>query len=55
MEGLKKLKKMWDENPLAVLTIAGGTLLAAAKFIDAASAVQGRRAYAKQVKMKSRS
>jgi hypothetical protein len=44
-----KLKKAWDENPLAVIGIAAIAVTAAAKLIDAMSAAQGRRAYARQV------
>lgn len=44
-----KLKKAWDENPLAVIGIGALAVTAAAKLIDAMSAAQGRRAYAKQV------
>ena len=44
-----RLKKEWDENPLAVITVAALAATAAAKLLDAMSAAQGRRAYAKQV------
>lgn len=44
-----KLKKHWDENPLVVIAVAVGAVSAVAKLIDALSAAQGRRAYAKQV------
>lgn len=44
-----KLKKAWDENPLAVIGIGAIAVTAAAKLIDAMSAAQGRRAYAQQV------
>ena len=44
-----KLKKAWDENPLAVVAVGAFALGAVAKTIDAVSAAQGRRAYAKQV------
>jgi hypothetical protein len=44
-----KLKMYWDENPLAVITVGALAVTAAAKLIDAMSAAQGRRAYAKQV------
>lgn len=47
-----KLKKQWDENPLQVLIIGGFVATAAAKVIDAMSAAQGRRAYARQVDYK---
>lgn len=44
-----KLKKQWDDNPLAVITVAAFAATAAAKLIDAVGAAQGRRAYARQV------
>ena len=44
-----KLKEQWNENPLAVIAVAGLALTAVAKIVDSASAAQGRRAYAKQV------
>jgi hypothetical protein len=44
-----KLKKVWDENPLAVIAVSAAAVVAVAKLIDATSAAQGRRAYAKQV------
>jgi hypothetical protein len=44
-----KLKKQWDENPLAVIAIGALAVTATAKLIDALGAAQGRRAYARQV------
>jgi len=44
-----KLKRNWDENPLAVIAIGALAVTAIAKLIDASSAAQGRRAYSKQV------
>ena len=44
-----KLKKAWDENPLAVIGIGVLAITATAKLIDSLSAAQGRRAYARQV------
>lgn len=44
-----KLKKAWDDNPLAVIAIGAFAVTAAAKFVDSWSAAQGRRAYARQV------
>lgn len=50
MENWKiKLKQQWDENPVAVIGVAALAVTAAAKLIDAMSAAQGRRAYARQV------
>jgi len=44
-----KIRRMWDEKPLELITIGAVAVTAAAKLIDTMSAVQGRRAYAKQV------
>lgn len=44
-----KLKKQWNDNPLAVIAIGALAVTAAAKLIDSTSAAKGRRAYAKQV------
>lgn len=44
-----RLQEEWNRNPLAVLAVASLTATAAAKLLDAMSAAQGRRAYAKQV------
>ena len=44
-----KLKRAWDENPLAVIAIGALAVTAAAKLVDAMSAAQGRKAYARQV------
>lgn len=46
---LTPLKRAWQENPIAVLGTSALALGAGAKLIDALSAAQGRRAYAKQV------
>lgn len=47
---IAKLKKQAEDNPILALGVGAGTVTAAAKLIDSMSAVQGRRAYAKQVK-----
>jgi len=44
-----KLKKAWNDNPLLCIAIVGMTLGGAAKFIDAVSSAQSKRAYSKQV------
>jgi len=49
-----KLKQQWNENPLAVITVAALAATSAAKIIDAMSAAQGRKAYAKQINHKTR-
>lgn len=45
----EKIKKAWEENPIACLAVAGLCITASAKLIDSLSAAQGRRAYARQV------
>lgn len=44
-----KLKQEWDRNPIGVVCVGAIAATAAAKIIDALSAAQGRRAYARQV------
>lgn len=44
-----KLKEQFNENPVLVITVGAFAAQAAAKLLDSMSAVQGRRAYAKQV------
>jgi hypoxanthine-guanine phosphoribosyltransferase len=51
---LNKLNDAWNENPLMVIGIATGATMALAKLIDAISAAQGRRAYARQVGLKTK-
>lgn len=51
-EGLKKLKRKWDENPTQVLVVGALVIGSVAKLIDAVSAAQGRHAYAEQVKIR---
>ena len=43
------LTQAWNDQPLAVIAIGAAATASAAKLIDALSAAQGRRAYAKQV------
>ena len=50
----EKLKKEWNDNPLAVIGIAALATTAVSKIIDSLSGVQGRRAYARQVRYKTR-
>jgi len=44
-----KIKKRWEEDPITVIIVASLAVTATAKLIDAMSAAQGRRAYARQV------
>jgi hypothetical protein len=50
--GVEKILRAFDENPLAVITVAAMAMTAVAKLIDAVGGVQSRRAYAKQVNLK---
>ena len=47
-----KLKEQWEENPLTVIAVGALAATAAAKLIEAMSASQGRRAYARQIDYK---
>jgi alcohol dehydrogenase class IV len=49
-----KLKKAWNENPMAVIAVGTGAAIAAAKVLDTLSAMQSRRAYARQVEFRTR-
>lgn len=46
---IDKIKQKWEEDPITVIIVASLAAASAAKLIDALSAAQGRRAYAKQV------
>lgn len=48
----QKLKKQWDENPLAVIAVGALAVTATARLIDVMSAAQSRRAYAQQIDYK---
>lgn len=47
--GMKKLQQKWEDDPMQCIVVGALAATAAAKLIDAVSAAQGRRAYAKQV------
>lgn len=47
-----KIKQAWNDNPIQVAMAGAVVLTALGKFIDALAAVQGRRAYAKQINHK---
>jgi len=49
MTAIDRLKAVWNDNPLGIITAGALALTAFAKIIDATSAAKGRRAYAKQV------
>lgn len=44
-----RIKQQFNENPAGVVAAIGVALTGVAKLVDATSAAQGRRAYAKQV------
>jgi hypothetical protein len=52
--GFVKLQTSWEENPIAVLAVSAAFMTASAKLIDSISAVQGRRAYARQINHKTK-
>jgi hypothetical protein len=47
--GIEKIKRKFEEDPITVIMVGAFAATAAAKLIDAMSAAQGRRAYARQV------
>jgi hypothetical protein len=47
--GIEKIKRKFEEDPFTVIMVASFAAVSAAKLIDAMSAAQGRRAYARQV------
>ena len=50
----QKLQTKFEDNPIVFLGVGAALLTGLAKFIDAAGAAQGRRAYAKQVNYRVR-
>lgn len=50
--GVDKIMTQWEENPLLVITIVSGLMVASAKVVDTASSIQSRRAYARQINRK---
>jgi hypothetical protein len=48
-KGIEKVKQFWEDHPMETIGIGILAITAAARLIDAMSAAQGRRAYAKQV------
>ena len=51
-QGVQKIKRRFDEDPITVLLVSATVATAAAKLFDTFSAAQGRRAYAKQINHK---
>lgn len=52
-DALKKLKQAWDENPVAVVAVGAAAVTSLSKLIDAVSGIQGRRAYAKNARIRA--
>ena len=50
--GIEKLKQKFNEDPITFIVVASLAIASTAKLIDALSAAQGRRAYAKQINYK---
>ncbi len=50
--GIDKIKQKFNDDPLQVIMIGALAATAAAKLLDAMSAAQGRRAYARQIDYK---
>lgn len=44
---VRQLHTAWNDNPLAVIAVGAGALVAVSKVIDSLSGIQSRRAYAK--------
>lgn len=53
-KGWNKIKQEFEENPMRVILVFGFAAGMAAKLIEASSAAQGRRAYAKSVDLRAR-
>lgn len=49
-----KIKQTWNENPIGVAIVATALLTAAGKLLDSVGALISRRAYAQQVKDRSK-
>jgi hypothetical protein len=49
MTAFDKLKAKFEQDPLTTMFVGSLVIAAMAKLIDATSAAQGRRAYARQV------
>lgn len=49
MSWKKELKAYWDREPLTVVAVLSGGVMALTGLYNAVSAAKGRRAYAKQV------
>lgn len=52
---IANLKRQAEENPIMAIGVGAATVTAVTKLIDAVSAAQGRKAYAKQVNYRVKS
>jgi hypothetical protein len=46
---MSKIRQAWDENPLAVIAVAAGVMMAASRLIDSLSGIRSRAAYARRM------
>lgn len=46
---IRKLEEAWNENPLLVIGVAAGFMMAASKLIDSVSGIRSRQAYARRM------
>lgn len=46
---VRKLEEAWNENPLLVIGVAAGFMMAASRLIDSVSGIRSRAAYAKRM------
>jgi hypothetical protein len=49
-----RIKQAWEENPLAVIVVASGAVLATAKLIDSVTAAQNAKSWKKEVNRRDR-
>jgi hypothetical protein len=49
MLGMSKIREAWNENPLLVIGVAAGFMMATSKLIDSVSGIRSRSAYAKRM------
>lgn len=52
--GLKKIENAWNENPLLVIGVATGAMMAASKLITSMSAVNNSRTWKKEVNRRNK-
>jgi hypoxanthine-guanine phosphoribosyltransferase len=49
-----KIKQAWEENPLAVIAVASGAVIATAKLIDSLTAAKNAQSWKKEVQRRER-